>query len=69
MPNNSNWLTFYGVGVLTGIGFTMSLFVGNLAFVESTQYTSGVKIGVLLGSLLSTLFGYFLILLCSKKNG
>mgnify|MGYP001222176311 CR=1 FL=1 len=67
MPNNSNWLTFYGVGVLTGIGFTMSLFVGNLAFVESTQYTSGVKIGVLLGSLLSTLFGYFLILLCSKK--
>ena len=69
MPSNSNWIKFYGVGVLTGIGFTMSLFVGNLAFVESTQYTSGVKIGVLLGSLLSTLFGYFLILLCSKKNG
>ena len=67
MPNNSNWGTFYGVGVLTGIGFTMSLFVGNLAFVETTQYLSGVKIGVLLGSLLSTLFGYFLILLCSKK--
>ena len=67
MPNNSNWGTFYGVGVLTGIGFTMSLFVGNLAFVDSTQYISGVKIGVLLGSLLSTLFGYFLILLCAKK--
>ncbi len=67
MPNNSNWGTFYGVGILTGIGFTMSLFVGNLAFVESTEYISGVKIGVLLGSLLSTLFGYFLILLCAKK--
>ena len=67
MPNNSNWGTFYGVGILTGIGFTMSLFVGNLAFVESTQYISGVKIGVLLGSLLSTIFGYFLILLCAKK--
>ncbi len=67
MPSNSNWGTFYGVGVLTGIGFTMSLFVGNLAFIETTQYLSDVKIGVLLGSLLSTLFGYFLILLCSKK--
>ena len=67
MPNNSNWITLYGVGILTGIGFTMSLFVGNLAFVESTQYLSGVKIGVLLGSLLSTLFGYFLILSCTKK--
>ncbi len=67
MPNNSNWITFYGVGVLTGIGFTMSLFVGNLAFVESTEYLSDVKIGVLLGSLFSTLFGYFLILLCRKK--
>ena len=67
MPNNSNWVTFYGVGVLTGIGFTMSLFVGNLAFVDSEQYISGVKIGVLLGSLLSTLFGYFLILLWNKK--
>ena len=69
MPNNSNWGTFYGVGVLTGIGFTMSLFVGNLAFVDTTQYLSGVKIGVLLGSLLSTLFGYFLILISSKNNG
>lgn len=66
MPNDSDWLKLYGVGVLTGIGFTMSLFVGNLAFVESTQYLSGVKIGVLLGSLASTLFGYMLILLSKK---
>ena len=67
MPNNSNWYNFYGVGVLTGIGFTMSLFVGNLAFVENMQYMNGVKIGVLTGSLLSTLFGYFLILLTPNK--
>ena len=46
MPNNSNWLSIYGVSILTGIGFTMSLFVGNLAFVENTQYIDGVKIGV-----------------------
>ena len=67
MPNNSNWFNFYGVGVLTGIGFTMSLFVGNLAFVENTQYINGVKIGVLAGSLLSTLFGYFLVILAPNK--
>ena len=67
MPNNSNWFNFYGVGILTGIGFTMSLFVGNLAFVENAQYMDGVKIGVLTGSLLSTLTGYFLILLTPNK--
>ncbi len=67
MPNNTSWYNFYGVGVLTGIGFTMSLFVGNLAFAENLQYMDGVKIGVLTGSLLSTLFGYFLILLTPNK--
>ena len=67
MPDNSNWLSLYGVSVLTGIGFTMSLFVGNLAFVENIEYIDGVKIGVLSGSLLSTLFGYFILLFTSKK--
>ena len=67
MPTNANWVNFYGVGVLTGIGFTMSLFVGNLAFVENMNYMDGVKIGVLGGSLLSTLFGYFLILFAPGK--
>jgi Na+:H+ antiporter, NhaA family len=66
-PNNSNWISLYGVSVLTGIGFTMSLFVGNLAFVENTQYMDGVKIGVLTGSLLSTVFGYLLLLISLKK--
>jgi NhaA family Na+:H+ antiporter len=68
MPNNSNWLSIYGVSILTGIGFTMSLFVGNLAFVENTQYIDGVKIGVLSGSLLSTVFGYFLLLVSAKNK-
>ena len=67
MPNNSNWASLYAVGTLTGIGFTMSLFIGNLAFVENYQYLDGVKIGVLSGSLLSTLVGYFLLLMFSKK--
>ena len=67
MPDKSNWLSLYGVSILTGIGFTMSLFVGNLAFVENTQYMDGVKIGVLSGSLLSTIFGYFILLYACKK--
>ena len=67
MPDNSSWLNLYGVSILTGIGFTMSLFVGNLAFVENLEYIDGVKIGVLSGSLLSTVCGYFLLLFTSKK--
>ena len=67
MPDNSNWLSLYGVSVLTGIGFTMSLFVGNLAFADNIQYIDGVKIGVLAGSLLSTIFGYFILLFTVKK--
>ncbi|RPG95499.1 MAG: Na+/H+ antiporter NhaA [Candidatus Pelagibacter sp. TMED286] len=67
MPDKSSWLSLYGVSILTGVGFTMSLFVGNLAFVENIQYIDGVKIGVLSGSLLSTVFGYFILLYASKK--
>jgi len=68
MPSDSNWIKFYAVGVLTGIGFTMSLFVGNLAFIELANNIDGVKIGVLSGSLLSALFGYFLLLITTKKK-
>ena len=68
LPNNSNWVSFYAVGVLTGIGFTMSLFVGNLAFIENMEYMDGVKIGVLSGSLLSTIVGFILLLISSKKK-
>ena len=67
-PTGSTWPALYAVSILTGIGFTMSLFVGNLAFANNLEYMDGVKIGVLTGSLLSTLFGYFLLLFASKKN-
>ena len=66
MPKSS-WLSFYGVAILTGIGFTMSLFVGNLAFADNPEFMDGVKIGVLSGSLLSTLFGYFILLFSNRK--
>ena len=67
MPSDTSWYNFYGVGVLTGIGFTMSLFVGNLAFVDQLSEMDGVKIGVLAGSTLSAVFGYLLLLLVTKK--
>ena len=68
MPSNSNWIKFYGVGILTGIGFTMSLFVGNLAFVDYSNHMEGVKIGVLAGSFLSAIVGYFMLLVVTKKK-
>ena len=68
MPSNSNWIKFYGVGVLTGIGFTMSLFVGNLAFVDHANVMDGVKIGVFSGSFLSAVVGYFMLLIVSQKK-
>jgi NhaA family Na+:H+ antiporter len=46
----------------------MSLFVGNLAFANSPMYLDGVKIGVLSGSLLSTLVGYFLLMFATKND-
>ena len=67
-PNNSDWMSIYAVSILTGIGFTMSLFVGNLAFANAEQYMDGVKIGVLSGSLLSTIAGYYLLHFATKKN-
>ena len=68
MPNQSTWTNLYAVGILTGIGFTMSLFVGNLAFADANSNLDGVKIGVLVGSLLSTLVGYFLLKASTKKE-
>ena len=68
MPTNSNWIKLYGVGILTGIGFTMSLFVGNLAFINQSSYLDGVKIGVLTGSILSALVGYLLLLIVTKNK-
>ena len=68
MPTNSNWIKLYAVGILTGIGFTMSLFVGNLAFANQIFYLDEVKIGVLSGSILSAITGYLLLIIVTKKN-
>jgi Na+:H+ antiporter, NhaA family len=56
-PAEASWMQIYGVSLLCGIGFTMSLFIGGLAFPGAAE-ADGVKIGVLMGSLLSALAGY-----------
>lgn len=58
-PAGSTWLALYGVSMLCGIGFTMSLFIGSLAFEHGGfEYAAAVRLGVLSGSLLSAVFGY-----------
>ena len=57
LPHQTNWLHIYGISALCGIGFTMSLFIGMLAF-HDAHHMDGVKLGVLAGSLLSSVWGY-----------
>jgi NhaA family Na+:H+ antiporter len=69
LPAGVNWAQLYGVAVLCGIGFTMSLFIGSLAFEHSGQEHAGaVRLGILLGSLLSALGGYVLLRLTLRRR-
>ena len=60
MPEGGNWRQLYGVAGLTGIGFTMSLFIGSLAF-EAGTHDGEIRIGVLMGSIVSAVIGYVLL--------
>ncbi|MDF1719331.1 MAG: Na+/H+ antiporter NhaA [Minwuia sp.] len=60
LPQGVNWLHIYGVACLTGIGFTMSLFIGSLAFADPAQMDA-VRLGVLLGSITSAIMGIIVL--------
>lgn len=62
LPDKAHWLDMYGIALLCGVGFTMSLFIGTLAFADgSNKYLPMVRMGVFIGSLLSGLLGYCLL--------
>jgi NhaA family Na+:H+ antiporter len=67
-PENATFLQLYGVALICGIGFTMSLFIGLLAFPSSPVLQDAVKIGVLGGSLISALVGVAVLLLARRIN-
>jgi len=60
LPENVSWKHVYGVACLTGVGFTMSLFIGSLAF-TTADAMNAVRLGVVLGSVLSGITGYLLL--------
>ncbi len=67
LPQETNWRQFYGVSILTGIGFTMSLFILSLAFENPLQFQYTDKLAILLGSFFSGVLGY-LVLRLGKAN-
>jgi NhaA family Na+:H+ antiporter len=68
MPAGASRLQCYGVALLCGIGFTMSLFIGALAFPDQEELMNATKIGVLLGSALSALAGYLLLSVAPREK-
>ena len=67
LPQDANWGQILGLSILCGIGFTMSLFVGSLAFIpEVSEYAGMDRVGILTGSVLAALIGYTVCYLSSR---
>ena len=67
LPSESNWIQMYGIALLTGIGFTMSMFINFLAF-DTDIYINQAKIAILIASFASAVLGYILLNFKSSRN-
>ncbi len=67
LPTDATWMQLYGTAVLTGIGFTMSLFIDSLAFGDTNLFNYADKLAILLGSFISGIAGYVILKVFSKK--
>jgi NhaA family Na+:H+ antiporter len=68
LPSGVTWAQVYGVSLLTGVGFTMSLFIGSLAFGQAGNEVADERLGILLGSFLSAVAGYVVLRLFTPKS-
>ena len=68
LPKDSTWMQLYGVALLTGIGFTMSLFIDTLAYSDSNMFNYADKLAILLGSFFSGVAGYFVLKFAKPKQ-
>jgi NhaA family Na+:H+ antiporter len=67
LPSDMSWSQYYGLSLVTGIGFTMSLFIGSLAFIDP-EYQTSVRLGVLIASLLAGILGYITLRVTTKST-
>lgn len=68
LPNGVNYKQIFGIALLAGVGFTMSIFISNLAFIENPTFIDSAKIGILIGSFISGISGYIILRFTSKKS-
>ena len=68
-PEGSSWPMLYGIALICGVGFTMSLFIGTLAFQHGEfDYAAQVRLGVIEGSILSGILGYVVLRIATRKK-
>jgi NhaA family Na+:H+ antiporter len=68
LPKGVRFKQMLGIDFLAGAGFTMSIFIANLAFMDSSKFIDSAKVGILIGSFISGTAGYIVLRLSSRKK-